>query len=92
MPLTLQLIFLGVDFDIFQEQLKLACPFLTTRSILWPSGGLMRTIGEKIVKTASTFSARKKSPDSIFLIFFFENKFLKGVKIYKKNVKGLGAL
>ena len=30
----------------------------------------MRTIGEKIVKTTSTFSARKKSPDSIFLNFF----------------------
>ena len=48
----------------------------------------MRTIGEKIVKTASTFSARKKTSDSIFLNFFFENKFLKGVKIYKKKLKG----
>ena len=39
------------------------CPFLTSRSIfghIWPSGGLMRTIGENIDKTAFTFRARKK--------------------------------
>ena len=39
------------------------CPFLTSRSIfghIWPSGGLMRTIGENIDKTAFTSSARKK--------------------------------
>ena len=44
--------------DIFAR-----CPFLTSRSIfghIWPSGGLMRTIGENIDKTAFTSSARKK--------------------------------
>ena len=38
------------------------CPFLTSRSIfghIWPSGGLMRTIGENIDKTAFTFSTCK---------------------------------
>ena len=39
------------------------CPFLTSRSIfghIWPSGELMRTIGENIDNTAFTSSARKK--------------------------------
>ena len=39
------------------------CLFVTSRYIfghIWPSGGLMRMIGENIDKTALTFSARKK--------------------------------
>ena len=52
------------------------CPFLTSRSIfghIWPCGGLMRTTGKNIDKTAFTFSARKikgfniSEKDSIFL-------------------------
>ena len=49
------------------------CPFLTSRSIfghIWPSGGLMRTIGENIDKTAFTFSARKKEGFNISENFF----------------------
>ena len=47
----------------------------------------MRTIGENIVKTAFTSSARKKKKvkDSIFLKFFFANEFLKDMEIYKKK-------
>ena len=63
------------------------CPFLTSRSIfghIWPSGGLMRTTGKNIDKTAFTFSARKKK-DSIFLNIFFENEFLKDMEIYQKK-------
>ena len=84
---------LSTIFSVFSanlhtsQQLKLAlCPFFMSRSIIWPSGGLMRTIGEKVVKTTSTFSARKKSPDSIFFEIFYENKFLKDVKICQKII------
>ena len=62
-------------------------PFLTSRSIfghIWPCGGLMRTTGENIDKTAFTFSTRKKK-DSIFLNIFFENEFLKDMEIYQKK-------
>ena len=62
-------------------------PFLTSRSIfghIWPSAGLMRTIGENIDKTAFTSSARKKK-DSIFLKNFFENEFLKDMEIYQEK-------
>ena len=64
------------------------CPFLTSRSIfgrIWPSGGLRRTIGENIDKTAFTFSARKKKKDSIFLKLFFENEVPKDMEIYQKK-------
>ena len=44
----------------------------------------MRTIGEKIDKTAFTSSARKKK-DPIFLKKFFENEFLKDMEIYQKK-------
>ena len=56
------------------------CPFLTSRSTcgnIWPSGGLMRTKGENIDKTAFTFSAREKKRIQYFRKFFFENEFLK---------------
>ena len=53
--------------------------------LIWPSGGLMRTIGENIDKTAFTSSARKKNKDSIFLKKFFENEFLKDMEIYQKK-------
>ena len=69
--------------DIFAR-----CPFLTSRSILghiWPSGRLMRTIGENIDKTTFTSSARKKKKDSIFLKIFFENEFLEDMEIYQKK-------
>ena len=39
------------------------CPFLTSRSIfghIWPSGGLMRTIGENIDKLPSLLGLVKK--------------------------------
>ena len=53
--------------DIFAR-----CPFLTSRSIFGRVGGLMRTIGENIDKTAFTSSAgKKKKKDSIFLKKFF---------------------
>ena len=50
----------------------------------------MQTIGEKIVKTTSTFSARKKSLDSIFLNFFFEKKVLERCQnlLPKNKLKG----
>lgn len=69
--------------DIFAR-----CPFLMSRSIfghIWPSWGLMRTIGENIDKTAFTSSARKKKKDSIFRKNFFENEFLKDMEIYQKK-------
>ena len=49
------------------------CPFLTSRPIfghIWPSGGLMWTIGENIHKTAFTFSAHKKKGFNISENFF----------------------
>ena len=49
------------------------CPFLMSRSIfghIWPSGGLMRTIGENIDKTAFPFNARKKKGFNISENFF----------------------
>ena len=49
------------------------CPFLTPRPIfghIWPSGGLMWTIGENIDKTAFTISARKKKGFNISENFF----------------------
>ena len=63
------------------------CPFLTSRSIfghIWPSGELMRTIGENIDKTAFSFSARKKKGFHISEIFF-ENVLLKDMQIYQKK-------
>ena len=80
--LCLQLKHYRESLDIFAR-----CPFLMSCSIfghIWPSGGLMRTIGENIDKTAFTFSACKKK-DSIFLKFFFENEFLKDMEIYQKK-------
>ena len=80
--LCLQLKHYRESSDIFAR-----CPFLTSRSLfghIWPSGGLMRTIGEDIDKTAFTCSARKKK-DSIFLKNVFENEFLKDMKIYQKK-------
>ena len=47
--------------------------YLTSRSIfghIWPSGGLMRMIGENIDKTALTSSARKKKGFNISQKFF----------------------
>ena len=61
--------------------------FLTSRSIfghIWPSGGLMQTIGENIDKTAFTFSASQKKGFNISEIFF-ENEFLKDMEIYQKK-------
>ena len=49
---------------------------------IWPSGGLMRTIGENIDKTAFTSSARKKKRIQYFSKKFFENEFLKDMEIY----------
>ena len=66
--LCLQLKHYRESSDIFAR-----CPFLTSRSIfghIWPSGGLMRTIGENIDKTAFTFSARKKEGFNISENFF----------------------
>ena len=80
--LCLQLRHYRESSDIFAR-----CPFLTSRSIfghIWPSGGLMRTIGENIDKTAFTSSARKIK-DSIFLKKFFETEFLKDMEIYQKK-------
>ena len=77
------------------QQLKLArCPFLMSRSIyghIWPSGGLMRTIGEIMVKSAFTFSACKKI--RIQYIFFLIPKMSpwkirKSTKKNKNKLKG----
>ena len=46
----------------------------------------MQTIGEKIVKTTSTFSACKKKPGFNIFEIFYENKFLKDVKICQKKI------
>lgn len=54
----------------FQQSSFARCPFLTSRSVHWPSGGLMRTVGEKIVKTTFTLHTRKKSGFNIFEKFF----------------------
>ena len=81
--LCLQLKHYPESSDIFAQ-----CPFLTSRSIfghIWQSGGLMRTIGENIDKTAFTSSARKKKKDLIFLKIFFGNEFLKDMEIYQKK-------
>ena len=51
---------------------------------IWPSGGLMRTKGENIDKTAFTSSSVKKK-DSIFPKIFFENEFLNDMEIYEKK-------
>ena len=80
--LYLQLKHYRESSDIFAR-----CPFLTSRSMfghIWPSGGLMRTIGENIDKTTFTSSARKKK-DSIFLKKCFENEFLKEMEICQKK-------
>ena len=66
--LCLQLKHYRESSDIFAR-----CPFLTSRSIfghIWPSEGLMRTIGENIDKTASTSSACKKNGFTISQKFF----------------------
>ena len=63
--LCLQLEHYRESSDIFAR-----CPFLTSRSIfghIWPSGRLMRTIGENIDKTAF---ARNKKRIQYFSIFF----------------------
>ena len=55
----------------------------------------MRTIGEKIVKSAFTFSACKNNQDSIFFQKNSENESLKDMTIYQKKqkqIEGLGAL
>ena len=70
------------------EEIACTMSFLTSRSIfghIWPSGGLMRMIGENIDKTAFSFSAHKKRKDSIFLNFIFENEFLKDMNLPKEN-------
>ena len=77
--LCLQLKHYRESSDIFE---RLSFSYVTLH--LWPSGGLMRTIGENIDKTAFTSSARKKK-DSIFLKNFFENEFLKDMEIYQKK-------
>ena len=49
------------------------CPFLTSRSIfghIWPSGGLMRTIGENIDKLPSLLGLVKKKGFNISEKFF----------------------
>ena len=75
----------SVNLHTFQH-LKLArCLFLTSHSVHWPSGGLTRTTGEIIVKTTVTFTTHRKTRIQYFGIFFFENEFLKEVKIYQKN-------
>ena len=64
--LCLQLKHYRESSDIFAR-----CPFLTSRSIFGrASGGLMRTIGENIDKTAFTSSARKKKGFNISQKFF----------------------
>ena len=67
--------FLCLTIKHYRESLHIfaRCPFLTSRSIfghIWPSGGLMRTIGENIDKTAFTSSARKKKGFNISKKFF----------------------
>ena len=69
----------GNSLHIFAQ-----CPFLTSHSIfghIWPSRGLMWTIGENINKTAFTFSVRKKR------IQYFWKNFLKmsSWKIWKST-------
>ena len=82
--LCLQLRHYRESSDIFAR-----CPFLTSRFIfehIWPSGGLMRTIGENIDMTAFTSSARKKKKRiQYFSKNFFENEFLKDMEIYQKK-------
>ena len=60
---------------------------------IWPSGGLMRTIGENIDKTAFTSSARKKKRIQYFSKIFSK---MSSWKIWKstkrKQIEGLGAL
>ena len=72
------------------------CPYLTSCSIfghIWPSGWLMRTIGENIDKTAFTFSTRKKG---FHISENFFGKWSSSWKIWKstkrKQIEGLGAL
>ena len=85
--------FLSLTIKHYRESshIFVRCPFLTPRSIfghIWPSGGLMRTIGENIDKTAFTHVlALVKKKDSIFLKIFFENEFLKDIEIYHKKTK-----
>ena len=52
-----------IPFFTFRELLHPKTTHFTSRSIfghIWPSGGLMRTIGENVDKTVFTSSARKK--------------------------------
>ena len=89
--LCLQLKHYRESSDIFAR-----CPFLTSRSIfghIWPSGGLMRTIGENIDKTAFTFSARKKEGFNISENFFRKWVLERYGNLPKENkLKGYGAL
>ena len=89
--LCLQLKHYRESSDIFAR-----CPFLTSRSIfghIWPSGGLMRTIGENIDKTAFTSSTCKKKGFNISKKIFSK---MSSWKIWKstkrKQIEGLGAL
>ena len=75
--LCLQLKYYRESSDIFAlEALPRIFDYFCTMSFsyvtlnIWPSGGLMRTIGENIDKTAFTSSARKKKRIQYFSNFF----------------------
>ena len=86
--LCLQLKHYRESSDIFARCLF---PYVTLH--VWPSGGLMRTMGEKNDKTVFTSSARKKKKDSIFFKIFSKMSSLKIWKSTKrKQIEGLGAL
>ena len=76
----------GFLFQTHRTILDQSTQHTTSRSIfghIWPSGGLMRTIGENIDKTAFTqVLALVKKKDSIFLKIFFENEFLKDIYMH----------
>ena len=89
--LCLQLKHYRESSDIFAR-----CPFLMSCSIfghIWLSGGLMRTIGENIDKTAFTSSTCKKKGFNISKKIFSK---MSSWKIWKstkrKQIEGLGAL
>ena len=67
------------------------CHFLTSRCIfghIWPSGGLMRMIGENIDKTAFTF---KKKGFNISEIFSKVSSWKIWKSTKRKQIEGLGA-
>ena len=89
--LCLQLKHYRESSDIFAR-----CHFLMSCSIfehIWPSGGLMRTIGENIDNTAFTSSTCKKKGFNISKKIFSK---MSSWKIWKstkrKEIEGLGAL